>query len=110
MSRIIVKDEVWPVAGMVEAYRDAYLSEYAPSARERGMTLESVLLSPPLVLAEGGNCLTFVWSLPDAAAFWAMRFAAYGAKYVWWEDGAKMAHRQTRSFHGDFGGPDHGDR
>lgn len=110
MGRIIVKDEVWPLAGMVEAYRDAYLSDYAPSARERGMTLEAVLLSPPLLLAEGGNCLTFVWSLEDAAAFWAMRFAAYGAKQTWWEEGAQMARRQTRTFHADFGGPSLGDR
>lgn len=106
MSRITVIDEAWPFAGMVEAYRDAYLSGYAPRARQRGMTLEAVLLSPPLILAEGGNRLTFVWSLPDAAAFWAMRFAAYGAEQTWWEEGAAMAHSQTRSFHADFGGFD----
>ena len=109
MSRILVKDEVWPVVGKVEAYRDAYLANYAPGARERGMTLEAVLLSPPVVLAEGGNCLTFVWSLADPAALWAMRFAAYGATETWWEQGAGLAHRQTRTFHTDFGGPSHGD-
>ena len=30
MSRIIVMDEAWPLAGQVEAYREAYLADYAP--------------------------------------------------------------------------------
>lgn len=110
MSRIIVIDEVWPLTGMVEAYRDAYLSDFAPRARQRGMTLEAVLLSPPVILEEGGNRITFIWSLPDAPAFWTMRFAEYDMEKVWWEDGAKMAHRQERSIHTDFGGPSDGDR
>lgn len=110
MSRIIVIDEVWPMTGQVEAYRDAYLADYAPAARRRGMTLESVMLSPPLVLAEGGNRLTFVWSLPDTPAFWAMRFADEATKHVWWDRGATMAHRQERTLHTDFGGVADADR
>lgn len=110
MGRITIIDEAWPLTGMVEAYRDAYLADYAPRARERGMVLEAVLLSPPLILAEGGNRITFVWSVPDAASFWTMRFADYDMQQIWWEDGAGMAHRQERTLHADFGGPNDDDR
>lgn len=110
MSRIIVLDEAWPLPGQVEAYRDAYLADYAPGARQRGMTLEAVLLSPPFILAEGGNRLAFVWSLPDIPAFWQMRFTEDAGKQAWWDRGATMTHRQERSFHTDFGEAADGDR
>lgn len=106
MRKVIVMDEAWPLAGMVEAYRDAYLADYAPGARRRGMTLEAVLLSPPLILAEGGNRITFVWSLADSAAFWPMRFTEDDGKRAWWERGATMTLRQERSFHVGFEGAD----
>jgi len=110
MSRILVIDEVWPLTGMVETYRDAYLADYAPAARRRGMTLEAVLLTPPLVLAEGGNRLTFVWSIPDASGFWPVRFADEDTKHAWWDRSAAMTHRQERTLHTDFAGDDHGHR
>lgn len=110
MSRITVIDEAWPRAGMAEAYRDAYLATYAPDARARGMALEAVRLTPPVVLPQGGNRLSFVWSLPDAAAFWAMRLSERDGTDTWWERGAAMAERQRRTFHADFEGASHGDR
>lgn len=97
-------DEAWPLPGRVEDYRDAYLTHFAPDARRRGMVLERVLLSPPMVLPDGGNRLTFIWSLADPAAFWAMRLSDQTEFPTWWERGAPLAERQQRTFHTDFAG------
>ncbi len=45
-------------------------------AAERGMTLEQTWLTPPVELFDQPNTLVYLWSVPDAAAWWAMRGAA----------------------------------
>ncbi|MFM7784590.1 MAG: Dabb family protein, partial [Gammaproteobacteria bacterium] len=47
---------------------------YRPGAEARGLRFVEEQVSPPLALADQPNVLWLRWTLPDAAAFWAMRF------------------------------------
>ena len=67
---IVIRDELTARAGEGQALFDLYMADYAPGARQRGMTLTHTLVSPPLWLDDGVNILLFVWTLPDAPAFW----------------------------------------
>ncbi len=67
---IIIRDELTARPGQGQALFDLYMTAYAPGARERGLTLTHTLVSPPLWLEDGVNTLLFVWTLPDAVAFW----------------------------------------
>ena len=110
-DKVFILDEIVTKAGMAAAYRDAYLERYAPAARGRGMTLESVRLTPPLELIEGCNTLHFLWSVENAAAFWGMRLGGTGdrpfdpsgrEKAVWWEESKDMTVSRRRSVLVDY--------
>jgi hypothetical protein len=104
MTRIYILDEIEPKPGGVEAYRSAYLADYAPGARARGMALEAVRLSPPVELPAGGNTLSFLWSVPDVAAWWAMRLAGEAEKAAWWARSAELAISRSRRYLTDLAG------
>jgi len=77
MALIFVVDAITAQPGKAGAVLDAYMRDYAPAARERGMTLEQKLITPPIVLKGSGmNRLTFIWSLPSLDGWWRMRFTA----------------------------------
>ena len=46
--KVYVVDELVAKPGDGRVLLDAYMADYAPGARARGMTLEQVLVSPPL--------------------------------------------------------------
>jgi hypothetical protein len=98
MGRIYILDEVEPLPGRIAAYRDAYLAQYAPAARERGMTLESVRQSPAIELPEGGTVLEFLWSVPDLDGWWRMRFTGEADKQAWWSRSDTLARTRRRRF------------
>jgi hypothetical protein len=98
VSKIYILDEVKPKPGGVEAYRAAYLAEYAPGARARGMTLEAVRLDPPVELAEGGNVLSFLWSVPDVQGWWKMRIGSDAEKGAWWARSEELAVSRARRY------------
>ena len=101
-NRIFILDEAEIREGSVEAYRDAVISGYKPGATARGMMLEAIWLSPPLILDGGGNSLYVLWSYPDLGAFWRARFADTDAKSEWWKQTASMTVSRKRSFLTDF--------
>jgi hypothetical protein len=106
VGKVYILDEVQPNPGGVEAYRAAYLAQYAPKARERGMTLEAVRLAPPVELAQGGNTLSFLWSTPDVKAWWAMRLGGEADKAAWWTRSAELPVSRTRRYFTDLDGTD----
>lgn len=85
-SRIYVLDELVARPGMADACRRAYLERYAPGARQRGMRLELVRMTPPLALSAASSTLQFLWSVENVQAWWAMRAAAGAdpAVHAWW--------------------------
>ncbi|MGE2728393.1 hypothetical protein ACQI4F_02870 [Mycolicibacterium vaccae] len=99
MSEVFVIDRVVTQPGRAREFVRTYLDGYAPGARERGMTLRSVLVSPPIWFDDEPNTVTITWSLPSARAWWEMTWQGrpdpgLGA---WWEGVAHLIVERDRS-------------
>lgn len=97
---IYVVDEIVTQPGAAQAFLDAYQERYAPGARARGLTLERVLVSPPLWLDGQSNTLTITWTLKGAAAWWQMSFMGRNDMQVvdWWAEVDELVVSRKRSF------------
>lgn len=73
MSAIVIIDALRVAGPKAHDVRARYLSQYAPTAERRGMTLDKALVGPPVLLDDGHNVLTFIWTVPDLPAWWKMR-------------------------------------
>ena len=92
-------DELTVEPGNLDAVRRLMADGYMAGAADRGMTLEQTWLTPPVELFDQPNTLVYLWSVPDAAAWWAMRGAAGrdpGVSEFWAEMGDLCIHRQRR--------------
>ena len=94
---IIDRVEVRPGHG--REFVDAYLADYAPRARDRGLTLDRILVSPPVWMDDEPNVVTAIWSAAGPAGWWR---AAIDARYDpesagWWERMAPLVLTRTRS-------------
>ncbi|RJF93134.1 hypothetical protein [Sphingomonas cavernae] len=99
-AMIQVIDEIVARPGAAKALLDDYLARYAPGARDRGMVLEQILVSPPMWLDDQSNTLTIRWSLRDTAAWWRMRAVGGNDPDVaaWWAEVDARAVSRRRSF------------
>jgi len=96
---IYVLDRMELRPGRLRAYRELLERRYLPGARERGMELVGLFAAPPLELEDASNELFALWSLPDVAAFWAMRARAVADPDVatfWRESEAFLLGRERR--------------
>lgn len=93
-------DEIVAKPGEGKALLEDYLARYAPGARERGMVLEQILVSPPMWLDDQTNTLTFRWSIADVAGWWQMRFVGGNDPAVdaWWAEADARAFSRRRFF------------
>ncbi|RVT90866.1 hypothetical protein [Sphingomonas crocodyli] len=82
MAKITITDIIDAAPGRAAEVHKAYMDDYAPTARARGMELEQALISPPIYLTGQSNRLTFVWSVPDTAGFWKARLGGAGMPAV----------------------------
>jgi hypothetical protein len=100
-ASVFIVDAIDVDAGQIRAVREAYLNEYAPGARERGMVLQHDWLSPPLALQEGRSRLTFVWAVAGVEGWWRQRFAGNFDPGVeaFWRRLEPMIIGRERSFH-----------
>lgn len=98
MVEVFVVDHVITAPGCTQAFIDAYLSGYVPGARERGMELRDVLVSPPLLLDDRPNVVTITWSLPSPQAWWQMTWQARPDPTVarWWQSVADLVVERSR--------------
>jgi len=89
--------------GQLRALQAAFEARYLPSARRRGLTLIGQWVTPPLELAEQGNELLVLWSLPDEQAFWPMRLGSGTDPEVgaWWREADSLVLRRERRFLAD---------
>lgn len=71
-GEVFVIDRVVTRPGCARRFVDAYLADYAPGARARGMTLRDILVSPPIWFDDDANVITATWTLPGARAWWEM--------------------------------------
>ena len=98
-GQVYVIDRVVTRPGCAKDFVDIYLAEYAPGARQRGMTLCDVLVSPPIWFDDRPNTVTITWSLPSPQAWWEMTWQGRPDPTLgtWWEDVGALIADRTRS-------------
>ena len=96
---VYVIDRVVTRPGCARKFVDLYLSEYAPGAVERGMTLHQVLVSPPIWFSDHTNTVTVTWQLPSAQAWWEMTWQGRPDPSLgqWWTAVADLVQDRSRS-------------
>ena len=99
---IRILDEIVVKEGCAAAYRDAYHAAYVPLAEARGMTLIGTLRTPAADIAGEPVTLLFLWSVPDARAWWRARVCDTEAKVRWWAEAADMTVTRRRLTLADF--------
>ena len=113
-EKVYILDEVTILPGMASSYRDAYLAQYGPEASDRGMTLESVKLTPPFEMDELPSTLQFTWSMESVSSWWAMRIGGSAGRPLdttgenmssWWKASECMIVSRTRRMLIDFSTP-----
>jgi hypothetical protein len=99
VADVYVVDRVVTRPGCAKDFIDRYLAEYAPGARERGMSLQDILVSPPIWFADQSNTVTITWSLPSAKAWWEMTWKGRPDASIgqWWDRVADLVSERTRS-------------
>lgn len=96
---VYVVDRVVTRPGRARDFIDRYLAEYAPGARERGMSLRDILVSPPIWFTDQSNTVTITWTLPHAQAWWEMTWKGRPdpSLGLWWDDIAALVSDRARS-------------
>lgn len=114
-EKVYIFDEIVVAQPNGARLRAAYLDDYVPIARMRGMTLEGAWTSPPCELPDRTMALHFLWSVPDVGGWWAMRLGAARAnstldapidgdeeKVRWWAFVDNLAISRKRTFMRDM--------
>ncbi|MGA5543944.1 Dabb family protein [Mycobacterium sp. NPDC051198] len=98
MAEVFVIDRVVTKPGCAQKFIDAYLAGYAPGARERGMSLRDVLVSPPIWFDDRSNVVTITWTLPSPQAWWQMTWQGRPDPAVarWWDSITDLVVERTR--------------
>lgn len=91
-------DRVVTTPGCAQKFIDAYLAGYAPGARDRGMTLRDVVVSPPIWFDDRSNVVTVTWTLPSPQAWWQMTWQGRPDPAVarWWDSITDLVVERTR--------------
>jgi hypothetical protein len=99
VADVYVVDRVVTRPGCAKDFVDCYLAEYAPGARERGMSLRDILVSPPIWFADRSNTITITWSLPSARAWWEMTWKGRPDPELarWWDSIGHLVVERDRS-------------
>lgn len=98
MGAVYVIDRVVTRPGCARQFVDTYIAEYAPGARERGMTLREILVSPPIWFDDQPNIVTATWTLPGPRAWWEMTWKGRPDPSLgqWWDNVAELIVQRTR--------------
>ena len=96
---IYVVDHVVLKPGYAKAFVEAYTGEYAPTARERGMAFDRILISPPVWFEDETNTITATWTVEGQAAWWqaAVKGRHDPGPADWWAKMGPMIIERTRS-------------
>lgn len=98
-GKVYVIDHVVTRPGRAREFVDRYLSEYAPGAAERGMTLDRLLISPPIWFADESNTVTACWELAGPEGWWEMTWKGRPDKSLgeWWTGISELVESRTRT-------------
>lgn len=92
-------DELVARPGEGRQVLDDYMTHYAPGAKARGMTLDRVMVSPPVWMNDQPNTIVAIWSVAGADGWWGMRLAATvtpGVAEFWSLIGPRLIDRKRR--------------
>ena len=96
---IVAQDRIEISASALPRLQALFRERYVPAAQARGLTLLDERVSPPLALADQPNTLWLRWSLADAQAFWAARYAAGDPAVVaFWREVDSLAIARERHY------------
>ncbi|WP_082963658.1 Dabb family protein [Mycolicibacterium peregrinum] len=98
MAEVFVVDRVVTRPGCAQKFIDTYLAGYAPGARDRGMTLRDVVVSPPIWFEARSNVVTATWTLPSPQAWWQMTWQGRPDPAVarWWDSITDLVVERSR--------------
>ncbi|MDT2006068.1 hypothetical protein FXW78_17640 [Rhodococcus opacus] len=98
-SLVYVVDEMVVAPGGARAFLAAYMERYAPGAIARGLTLDRVLVAPPVWLEDQSNSLTVSWTVRGARAWWQQSLLArHDAEVLrWWADADQLLTSRRRT-------------
>ncbi|WP_082941479.1 Dabb family protein [Mycolicibacterium peregrinum] len=98
MAEVFVIDRIVTRPGCAQKFIDAYLAGYAPGARDRGMTLRDVVVSPPIWFEDRSNVVTATWTLPSPQAWWQMTWQGRPDPAVarWWDSITDLVVERSR--------------
>lgn len=98
-GEVFVVDRVTTRPGCAKKFVDTYLAGYVPGARERGMTLRDVLVSPPIWFEDRSNIVTITWTLPNPQAWWEMTWKGRPDPSLgqWWDGVAELVVERSRN-------------
>lgn len=98
-GEVFVIDRVVTRPGCARPFIDSYLSDYAPGARQRGMNLVNILVSPPIWYDTETNTVIITWTLDSAGAWWEMTWKGRPDPTVsaWWDGVAELIVERERS-------------
>lgn len=69
-TKMYIIDQILCKQGDGSRFLRYYMDNYAPGAKDRGMTLEHTIVSPPVWAAEVPNTLIIIWSVQPGAMGW----------------------------------------
>jgi len=73
---IVAQDRIEVAGADLARLQNMFTERYIPAAEQRGLRFAQSLVSPPLQLQDQPNTLWLRWTLADAGAFWAARYAS----------------------------------
>lgn len=98
-TKVYVIDRVVTRPGRAREFVERYLAEYAPGAIERGMTLDRLLVSPPIWFADDSNTVTVYWTVAGAQGWWQMTWKGRPDKSLgqWWASIDELVESRERT-------------
>lgn len=98
-AKVYVIDRVVTRPGRAREFVERYLAEYAPGAVERGMTLDRLLVSPPIWFADDSNTVTVQWTVAGAQGWWEMTWKGRPDKTLgeWWASMDELVESRERT-------------
>ncbi|MFC9551698.1 hypothetical protein ACFTWF_12680 [Rhodococcus sp. NPDC056960] len=96
---VYIVDDMVVAPGRGRAFLAAYLECYAPGATARGLTLDRVLVSPPVWLEDRSNTVTVSWTVRGAREWWRQSLLARHDADVlrWWADADELLTSRRRT-------------
>lgn len=99
MPHLYIVDRVVLRPGRVREFIDAYVRDYVPGARSRGLELDRILVTPPVWVDGEEHTVTATWLVDGPGQWWQAAVAGRHdpAPARWWHSMAELIIDRTHS-------------